>query len=331
MPSPSSVHTNEALSGFATSYSNGVYYQDFICPPIPTDKWSDTVYQRSRADVITTHDDRIGANTEPSEVDYEVSTTTYNCVDRGHSAFVPYKTIQNADDPLRPRMRRVETILNAVMLNAEVRVADALNTTTSYASANRITATAAWSNKTSADIVKDMQDAIAALPPAPDGATEIRCVMALELWQEAQRHPQLLGLLGGDDRGLISTDQFEAFFSLPGRPLKLRVSDAQKNTANRGASSPTPARVWDTDKVVLARVPAGEPDADSMMFAGRFRVRYGSDLMQASMAGENDAVVTEWDEPSRGPGAGVLGVKVTRSESDTKVLQNDMGAIIHSA
>lgn len=308
------THISGPLSDFATGYAPGMYIADDMNPPIPTSHWSDQFQKRQALDVVTPVETLMSGSGKANEVDYKTTTDSYAVLDRGLMEWVTWREVNDADDVLAPREEAVENVMNKVLLDAEIRVADFLDTNTNYGTAQRITATAAWSDTTNGDPVLDIHAALAAMAVG-NQSSEIRCAIALELWQEAQRHPRLTGLLGANDRGLVKASDFEEFFG-----VRLFITDAEKNTAARDvAGTLTRARIWDTDKVRFVRVPVGKPTKNSMMFAGRFRIR---------QAGQLDVGVYEWTDASRGAGEGSIGVKCTRSESDPKSLQNDCGAII---
>lgn len=327
MPSPNNVHVNQALTDIALGYSNAEYIRTKMLPRIPVDKWHDTYWTHARKDVITPYDDLVGHG-RANRVNYEPSTATFTCVDRGLEIQIFKKELSNADEALEIQKNRLSHVLNALELAAEIRAADLLNTAGSYATANQVTATAAWSDEDNANIILDMQAARSALAPGGLEESEVRCCMTLDLWHEAQRHPQLTGLLGANSEGLVSEAAFAAFFKID----QLFITEAQKNTANRGVATPTIARIWDTDKVCMVRVPkTGRPTKRTMMFAGIFTVEFGGSAT-TDMADDGvveHTLISEWDEPGEGPAGGSLMTKLDRAEVEA-VLMGDMGAVILS-
>ncbi len=326
MPSPASVHINQALTDFSLAYKNSQYFAHLMMPLVGVTKLSDSYYKRNLKDVITPIDDLIGPNSEPSEDDFSVTDASFTCRERGLIAYISRRESANADDVLELQRNRVASLLNRMALNREIRVADLLNTTTSFASANRITATAAWSDETNSHVIKDMQDARRSIRPGGSGDSKVLCLMTSDLWDEAARNPALLGLLGANADGLVSPDRFASYFRID----EMFISEAEKNTANRGVATPTAARIWDTDKVVMVRVPKSKPTRDSQMFGCHFALKGGgvanSDWVDEG-GGLNDTVVVEWYEAKRGGGEGSDGYKAARAEVEA-ILMDDMGAIV---
>ena len=315
---PLNSQVSEALTDFALGYENGAYFADVLCPRIATDKYIQEYQLRQRKDLITPVADLIDAEAEVSRVDYELTTQLATCLDRGLKSYVTTKEEVQSDDPMTPRRRKTADLMNRMMLNHEIRVADLYNTVGSYAAGNVVTPAAAWSDAASGEPLVDLKAARRALPPAQTGLSKIVCLMTELAWDELTLHPDFAGIVPRDQGGFGRMEQFMNWFRID----EFYVTEAEKNTANRGLS-PTIAPVWDDDKVILARVPTGEtpPTPDAMMFGGTFTTR------QPAADGEG-LVVTEWLEPGRGSGEGVYGIKVTRAEVPV-ILQNDMAVLIN--
>ena len=318
MPSANSLHVNAALSTFASGYKPGTMMADELCPIVPVTKRSDSYFQKTRADVSTPLDDEIGPNGTVSQADYATTPASYQVRDYGLKGLVSNAEIDNADEPQAPLEDRVQNITYRLWLSHEMRVAAVLDATGSYASTNVIAGTAAWSNKSTSDPIKDIQAAIAVIAPGAEVDTELVMGLTLELWQALSRHPDLLGLRagGGSEKGVLTITEVATQLGLD----RILVSNMQKNTANRGPTvTPVYARVWDATKARIVRRPKGEPKGkDASMFAGTFRQKKNGPEMWR---------VTQWDIPGDGVD-GMIGVKVSGSEHAARILQNDMAAIL---
>lgn len=332
--SPTNWHVNTLLTNAALVYPAGKYIADFVSPRIMVDKSSDKVFKMLRKDITTPKNDLIGPNSKPSEVGYDTGEVTFTCVDRGLTTRLPFKEIQDSDPIRDPRRRRLFHVMNMMALNHEIRVADLLDASGSYASSNVIAAAAAWGNTTTGRPIEDIHNAINLLPGSDDGATQYKTVMALEqsLFFKLIRHPDVRGLLGGNDRGLPNMALIAEAFGLD----EVHVSNADKNTAAEGATE-VHARIWDTDKARILRVPVGTPDMpltkDTSAFHATFTQRFAgvpADVFQlaADLSVEPFTVVQEQHMPMEGGSLGTLMLKIARCEDDSIVLQNDMGVLI---
>lgn len=318
MPSVASSSVNAALSAFASGYTNNGFIADKVFPVIMSEKISGTYFSKSKTDVTTIYEDLAGPSSEPSVVDYATSKNDFTLVARHLMAYVPYALIDNADDPLRPREEYAATVLQQLLLAHERRCATVAMTTTSYVSANRLTAAALWSNEATSTPLADVNAAIAALAPADPGKTKLVGFCALEVAQALGKHPSILGLRGGGSlaEGQAMADEIAKKLGLD----ELVVSDVQYNSAARGATA-SYARAWDATKFGVHRVPRSTPSMESAqsLFGCSFRWQ-GPNQMPFE--------AVEWEEPKRGPGKGSLGIKLSHWTLGAAVIQNDMGAII---
>lgn len=308
MPSATNVHTDSALSTFIAGYSNGDYIADVVCPVIKSDKLSDKFQTFSRVDASTPIDSQMGpTRATANEDDYTVSTTAFQCETYALKGYVSNDEIQNADDPHRPREKRARHLMNRILLGREIRAATLLQTTGNYASANTSAAGNVWSDATNGTPLADLHLMRAALAPGMYEETKVVLAIALEVWQALIRHPDMNG--GGNAAPVATMDMVKAAINVD----EILISDAMKNSANRGAAA-TYVRVWDKTKAVMVRVPVGEPEGETGLFAGTFRFNGAS--------GEG-VTVRRWDAPEYGANGGEA-IQVVL-EDDEVVVQNDMG------
>ena len=318
MPALSSVVINSPLTAFVSGYTPGNYIADKLCPIIEHDKTSGTYFSKSKSDIVTEYEDLMGPDTEASVVDYSTTKTDFTLQARGLAAYIPYAKLDAASDPLSVEQGYGKTVMNALLLKHERRVATILLATTSYVAANRLTATGVWTSPTLGTPVDDFHRARALVAPGDADTTKIVGGMGLEAFLALSRHPQLLGLRagGGAKDGVLSQDEVAQKLGLD----ELWVSDVQYGTSARGATLAT-SRVWDTTKAVVLRVPKVTPSYEQAqsLFACSFR---WSSPTQAPFE------ATEWEEPRRGPGKGSKAIKISHWTLAGSVIQNDMGVIL---
>lgn len=315
MPTPSQVNVSQAVSAFAAGYSNGKYVADLVCPVIPSATISGTYFTKAKKDIAMQYEDLLGPKSAPAEVSYAQSSTSYTCLARGLMGWVPYSLIDNAADPLNPRLSTASTVMTDLALQEEIRVATLLLATASYALTNTSAAAAKWTDEASGNPVKDIHTMIAACAPGDADKTKLVMILALEAAQALSRHPSILSLRAGGatKSGVVSMEEISPMFGLD----SIVVSDAIKQTANDGQTA-TFSRIWDATKAVVVRIPKNEPNGvdDLQMFASRFRWNASNNLPFEAV---------EWDDPKQGPGKGSLGIKISHWTSSPAVVQNDMG------
>lgn len=321
MPAATSVQVSAPLSAFASGYENSEFIADKMAPVVMHDKIDGTIFQYARADQAEEDDDHLGPQSEAAVVDYEQSNTTFRLKARGLKAIVPYALIDAADDPLDPEVRKAQTVMQRLKLKQERRVATQLMTTTNYASANRLTATAPWTNTTSSDPVKDVHAAKAKLAGSGStdmlGLTKIVMGMGLEAWQALSRNPKLLGYRGGGTltSGTGSPAEIAQLLGVD----EIWVSGAEYNTAARGAT-PVYARVWDITKCALVRVPKTEPRGVDGLSLFSCQIRWNG-------ANQFPWEAVSWDDPDKGPGKGSKVIKISHWTTE-KIVQDDSGVIL---
>lgn len=318
----SNTFVNTELSAFCAGYTPGLYVADKLFPIIEHDKPGGTYYAKSKADIVTQYEDLAGPESEPSVISYAQTKVDFEAQARHLMGYVPYAKL-DASSAVNDAMRdTTSTVLNALLLNHEIRVATIAHTTGSYASANTFAVSNVWTSPTAGTPVDDFHRAIALIAPASKETTKLVAVMALEVYQALSRHPQLLGLRagGGTVDGVLTPDEVARKLGVD----ELHVSDAQYATSARGATLAT-SRIWTTTKCVVHRVPRKVPQIEQAqsMFGCSFRWRTTS-------TGGMPFEVIEWDEPKRGPGKGSRAIKVSHWTQAGAVIQNDMGVLMTS-
>lgn len=301
-------HVDGALSDFATAYSNSGFIADLVCPLVPTDKRSDKFFTRSRRDVSMIVNDLVGPKGRANEASYDVGTDNFSVQDRALIDYVSAALKGNADAPLDPRELATQNLMQKLMLAREQRVATLMTTSGNYAPTNTAGASAVWTNKTTADPVADINEAIAAIPYAGEDA-ELYGFCSRPVWNALRAHPAVIGLKGLTS-GQATRAEVAEWFELSG----LLVSDVWIDSANPGQSA-SYARAWGNGFGIV-RVPRQLSGPDISAFACTFRVDPGIQ-------------VRAWDEPGIGV-SGSEAIQVGFSD-DEKIVQNDMGFLITGA
>jgi hypothetical protein len=308
MAGPYSLHTDASLAYFLADYKPGDFYAGELSPIVETDKVSNVYTRYLRADVNNVYNDIIGPKSQAGEVDYERATASYTCQMRATKAVINWATEMNADEPQNVRERYAELAMDMSLLGREVRVASIFTTAANYAAANQIAAGTAWSSD-SANPVKNIHDAIAAIAPGNMSRTKRVGVCSLEVGQALLRHPALRG--GGHVNAVVEKDAAARLLGLD----ELFISDTTYNTANLGAT-PSYSRVWGSNVFMVARVPRDSNMIGTSTFSCTFRWLNGGEPLQ----------VRRWDEPSLGYG-GSTAIQVELAD-DEVVVQSDMASII---
>ena len=139
MPYPSAVHQDAVLSNLSVQYKNGVMIWPYLMPVVKMSKRSDIYYVYTKADSFRLIDDSLGPTGMPNESTWSVSTDNYSVVDHGQADWLAQETIDNADNPLKPKIDTNEFLNLLLDIAQEKRVADIVFAAGSYPSGNKVT------------------------------------------------------------------------------------------------------------------------------------------------------------------------------------------------
>lgn len=295
-----------ALTDFALQYENGTMIADLVCPPVSAPKRKFKFWKYLRKDV---HHISVAAVTPTGlsnmrhygqELSDEITVLDYALHD-----YVPGDEISQADMPLEFEQDTTEDLTRDLLLAREKRVADLIMTAASYATANKVTLSTAWTSAT-ANVINDIQTGIRACASPPN-----KMIMDKIGFDALARHPQILSTLRGSaDAGMATADEIGRHFG-----LKIFVGDAKYNTANDGQTASL-SYVWPVGQVVIAHIP-DEVRPKQITLCRTFRngpAGRGAEVAQG--AGMN---VVVWTEEKRGAGKGAIGIKVGHQEVHTLI------------
>lgn len=310
---PKSAHINAALSDFASAYAPPGLIADFVSPPILVDKKSDSFHKRTRKDVETLTDNRVGERGQINESSYDVSSGSYTCLGYGLKGPVSRALQATADPALSPKEFAAQDVMLKNMLQREVRVATQITTSGNWATGSTSAAGNVWSDTTSGTPLTDVHTALEAMPATGDARRVGVC--ALEVFNALSRHPQIRDL-HGTGQGQIDENTLARYLRLD----ELYVSDAWKVTSNPGQATITRARIWLATVFAVVLVPRQLMSTEQTMFSATFRRNLGGS--------SNGILAREWFVEDEGT-EGTDYVAVTH-EDDEVVIQDDAGYLITS-
>lgn len=306
MASTSQVHVDAVLSDFGTRYDNDDYIADLVSPIKLVDKRSGKYFTFTRADFERRNYDRLSVQGGASEVTWEMGTDNYSVEDRGLNGVLPSEVERNADAPLSPEQLETENVMNALMLEREIRVAALLMTNTSYASGNYGTVGALWSNRVTGTPLDDINAAVSALPPINDAKTYL--VLSRPVWTKLRSHPDFLSLRSSNERGQVSRSELAESLEVD----DILVGNTFYNAANEGQTA-SRTRIWSATKAAVVRVPNNTSGPYVHSFCVTFRTKPGIE-------------VRKWRDEDRGKGGSLI-IRVEFSD-DEKIVQNDAGYLL---
>lgn len=292
-------HINERLSDVAINYPQGDFVGNVLFPEKPVNKGSDDYTIYTKDNLFQVVDDTISKRGSAREVQTSSSTASYTVRNRALKDFVPKEDVDNADDPLEPKIDATETVTAAVLLNREMRqaaIAMAL-------SVNTATPGIKWDQANSTPVA-DMQAAADAMFVYPNVA-----VISRDVWNYLKYHEDLLALFQGGNVGykIATPDMLATLLSIDA----VYIAKARKN-ANKKAKSASLSYVW-AKSVILARVNNG---------SGKNIQTFGKTFAQ-KLTGGKTFRVREWWDDSKGVEGGTH-VQVEH-RSIEKLISEDFG------
>jgi len=217
--------------------------------------------QHALADGFTIPDTRVGRVSRPVQVQFTAAEVAGSTNDYSVDVPVPNADVLNASgqmDPIAaaatdPDIKATLLSKNIVMLDREVRVANAVFALASYNAANRVTlsGTGQWSDYTNSNPVTAIMDAMDGMIQRPN----IGVIGRLAFTKVCQ-HPKVVGSIfaNAGNTGIVTADQIAGLLGLD----KLLVGEGFVKTARPGQTV-SMARVWGKHMSLLYIDPNGGP------------------------------------------------------------------------
>jgi hypothetical protein len=221
----------------AVAYRNKKLIADQVLPRVPVGRqlFMYSVYDLGQG--FTVPDTKVGRKSLPNEVDFSETAVTASTEDFGLDDFVPQVDIENAPPNYDPRARAVEGIIGLVDLDREVRAANLVFNSASYATANQQTlvGTSQWSSPT-CNPIEQIMDALDQCVMRPTHG-----VLGRAAWTSLRTNPQVVaavlknpGMYGvADSKSVADLLELDDIF----------IGDGWVNTAKKG-QNPNLQRCW---------------------------------------------------------------------------------------
>jgi hypothetical protein len=296
------VHIDAPLANYAAGYTNWGGIADEVAPVIPVAKASDKFYTWDKDDVFQYVENAVVApGGHVNEVNPRLSSASYSTVAYGLGAFVPTEVSANADAPLQPEMAATRRILNALMLNREVRVANLVTTSGNWSGGYTAAVAAKWNGGTNSNPVADLFTAI------ESSLTPVRAVaMSERVWhsfvQNAAVQKYIFAKSGAPS--LPNTTDIPTLFGLP--PFLIGKM--------KGKTSTGYGYVWGNNVALITNDPTAPRDGQTISTAYTFRWN-GANTADGNLQG--GFLVRSYFDPKRGPRGGRMIVAV---HNDVEVL-----------
>ena len=310
MPYPSAVHQDAVLSNLSVQYKNGVMIWPYLMPVVKMSKRSDIYYVYTKADSFRLIDDSLGPTGMSNESTWSVSTDNYSVVDHGQADWLAQETIDNADNPLKPKIDTNEFLNLLLDIAQEKRVADIVFAAGSYPSGNKVTLSGndQWGGSTDSPV----DNVLTAVETCFMRANTL--AFGQDAWKKYRALPEVLDAVKGATRyqgspgGLASPQEVISLFEVD----RLFVGRAKYNSAQQGQTA-TYTNLWGKHMAALHIDPN----------PGIKTITFGTTIVEALRG------TTKTFDGKRGV-KGAHHIKVTWNSTE-KIVASDLGYLITDA
>ena len=241
---PADVHIPSAMPNFASGYKNAPPLADIACPVLLANKQVDDFWQFQKEDAFQ-RAAPIGAagGAQVPEISPRLAFAQYSTRERALGGYVSTQLDANADAPLRILQATTKRVMNALVLEREIRVQNLLQTSGNWASGNVVTLGAGyqWDGGANSDPVHDLQSRIEASWTPVTGI-----IMSEQVWHDFVRNPAVRGYYAykSDLAAVPTPQQMQAILDLP--PIYVSKMKYINSSGNL-------AYVWGTGCVLITQ------------------------------------------------------------------------------
>lgn len=234
-PTTSQVHINRPLTNISVAFMQDAneYVADKVFPRVPVDKKSDSYFiydKEAFARAIAAP--RSGA-TQSAGGGYDVSTATYNCLQKSFHKDVPQDVAANMDAPLSAERDATEFVSRALLLQREVDFANKFFAASAWTNSATLSGTTQWSHASSDPInavkaaIRTVQKACLVKPNT--------MVVGPEVFDYLAEHPDLVDRYKYTDAKTLTSEMIAKLFGID----RLLVGEGVQITSVEGQTDTT--------------------------------------------------------------------------------------------
>ena len=262
-PDKGDVHTNSVLSGVSIMYSNDDFIADLVMPVVPVAKESDLYYKYTRNWRLP--EARRAPGAEAAEVEWNVSSDTYSCVEYALKDLLPDRVKNNADKPFNMETDTVENLTELVQLLREKRVADIVFTGGNHGSTSALTGANRWDDYAGSDPIGDVRTARSTVHAASGKLPNVM-VLGKQVYDKLLDHPDVLERIKYTQKGKITADLLASLFEVD----RLLVGNALYDSSNDGGTESL-GYIWGKSVALIYAEPS--PGLKKVSYGYQFQSR----------------------------------------------------------
>lgn len=318
------VHIERALANYASGFRNEKGVADVAMPPVMVANASDRYWEWDKDDAFQAVDGTVtspGANVR--EVSARLSNNRFQTKQYALGAFIPTEVTANADAPLQIVLQDMRRVMDALMINREIRVADIMLNASNY-SGNRlinVAAGAKWNGGATSDPVANIHQIMEAMLMSPSGM-----IMDLTTWNWFTRNPavQKFTTFKVAAPPIPGADQRDMFASLLNIPKPYVCQMRRKNMAVADSYP----YIWANDVVLFHRPESGGLPLDGRDVATAYTFRWTGGSVEGVTV-EGGWMIRSFFNPYRGARGGTQ-IIVTHNDAE-QFISGYVGGLIKGA
>jgi len=294
--------TNVAIKAFQ---SRAEFIAQKIFPVVPVGKQSDKYYVIDKQNFLSVPDTLRAPKTSPKRIEFQVSSNSYFCDNYALAGENAKEDLANADNAIMLRENTVELVMDTLLRDFEVRVANTVTSGTNLGSYVSLTGTAKWSDSVNSDPISDVTTAHAFIRQNT-GLKANTMVIDEDTLHVIDRHPILMDMYKYTSGGRVSFEEIKKAFKVD----NMFIGQGIKENALENATSSI-TNIWGNN-VILCRVVPGV-SRQTQTFGLSFRWTPAG--MPAPM------VARRYNDPDPGKGIEVVDVSYYQDE---KIVATDL-------
>ena len=260
------VHIDTPLSNICVeAFRTGNFVAPTLFPIVPVMKQSDIYYTVTKNSWLRNPGSTLRSpKTAPRRVEFDVSSDTYFAHNYALAGENAHEVLANADNPIMLRQRTARKVVEDLMRDMEVRIANKVTSITNIGSGVLLTGANKWSDYLASDPISDISTG-AAFIRSNTGIIPNTLLLDWDTMQIVRRHPVLLDMYKYTQGGFVNDAELREVFKV-GRII---VSDAIRNAALEGATASI-VNIWGNN-ALLCYVDPAAPSVQTATFGLGFR------------------------------------------------------------
>lgn len=259
---PRDAHLNQFVRGLLIGHRPVGMIAEDVLPVVPVNKETDTYPIISKDDWLRRPDTRRSQNEAAKQVNFSVSSDTYQAVNYALGTRVSYELQDNADPPYAPLRDAGTFLIDQLMLDYEIRTQSTV--TAGVGSSVALTGGDAFSDFANSDPLEQVRIGREAIR-STTGRIPNTLICPEQTLQVLKNHPDLIraAFPGAGVGGQVGAAQLASVFDIP----RVLVPSTIYNTAREDVAG-TYTDVWSTSMTLLHVAP---PALFSTTYGSSFR------------------------------------------------------------